>query len=196
MPGRPDTVRGFSANVLLTEFAFFEQPEVTWRAILPSITNPLRGGPKKVRLITTPNGIGNKAHDLWVKNFQPERKTKEAGRRKRLARQRPRTHSFFLHPSSFKRRSGPATSLTSTRAIAEGLPVQLDQLMAALDDPEGWAQEFECQFLDVQSVLLPYELIASCESIEATAAVPPEYLADRAAASPSSWASTSVGATT
>jgi phage FluMu gp28-like protein len=70
VPGKPDTVRGYSANVLLTEFAFFEQPDATWRAILPSITNSMRGGVKKVRLITTPNGIGNKAHDIWVKNYR------------------------------------------------------------------------------------------------------------------------------
>jgi phage FluMu gp28-like protein len=71
VPGKPDTVRGFSANVVLTEFAFFEQPEATWRAILPSITNPLRGGVKKVRLITTPNGLGNKAHEIWTQNYRP-----------------------------------------------------------------------------------------------------------------------------
>lgn len=40
VPGRPDTVRGFSANLVLTEFAFFEDPDATWRAVLPSITNP------------------------------------------------------------------------------------------------------------------------------------------------------------
>src|ERR1700733_1930689 len=43
VPGKPDTVRGFSANVLLTEFAFFEQPDATWAAIIPSITNEKRG---------------------------------------------------------------------------------------------------------------------------------------------------------
>ena len=48
MPGRPDTVRGKSANVILTEFDFFDDPLATWRAILPSITNPLRGGEKKI----------------------------------------------------------------------------------------------------------------------------------------------------
>lgn len=56
VPGKPDTVRGFSANVALTEFAFFDDPDATWKAILPSITNPLRGGEKKVRLFSTPNG--------------------------------------------------------------------------------------------------------------------------------------------
>ena len=70
VPGRPDTVRGYSANVLLTEFAFFENPEAIWRAIVPAVTNPMRGGEKKVRLITTPNGIGNKAHDIWTKNYR------------------------------------------------------------------------------------------------------------------------------
>jgi phage FluMu gp28-like protein len=67
VPGKPDTVRGRSANLLLTEFDFFENPAATWRAVLPSITNPLRGGEKKVRLITTPNGSGSAMHKIWSK---------------------------------------------------------------------------------------------------------------------------------
>jgi phage FluMu gp28-like protein len=176
VPGRPDTVRGFSANVLLTEFAYFEQPGETWRAILPSITNPMRGGEKKVRLITTPNGIGNKAHDLWVKNFRNKDSISnlEAG----ISNSSP----FPPERQSAALRSyeggAPAWSchfVDIRTAVLDGLPVQIEQLKAALDDPEGWAQEFECQFLDVQSVLLPYELITSCESLEATAAVAPEF---------------------
>ena len=60
-------------------------------------------------------------------------------------------------------------------AVAQDLPVNIEELKAAIDDPEGWSQEFECQFLDVQSVLLPYDLIATCETVEATAAVPAEF---------------------
>jgi phage FluMu gp28-like protein len=163
VPGRPDTVRGYSANVLLTEFAFFENPDATWRAILPSITNPMRGGEKKVRLITTPNGIGNKAHSIWTKNFS----------------------GGASAPSPIIERDSPRPSLPQSKwschlvdiysAVKEGLPVNIEELKTALDDPEGWSQEFECQFLDVQSVLLPYELIASCESEAATDAVPGEY---------------------
>ena len=138
VPGRPDTVRGFSANLLLTEFAFFEDPDRTWRAVLPSITNPLRGGQKKVRLISTPNGQGNKFHDLWVKNHGvPGAKWS--------------THK-----------------VTIKDAVSQGLPVDIEELRAALDDPEGWAQEFECEFLDTASVLLPYELIAPCENPQAS----------------------------
>ncbi len=165
VPGKPDTVRGFSANVLLNEFSFFEQPEATWKAILPSVTNPL-GGVKKVRLITTPNGIGNKAHDLWVKNYSHH------------------PPSPGLRPPSpaqageGRGEGGPMWAchfVDIHRAVKEGLPVNIDELREAMDDPEGWAQEFECQFLDVQSTLLPYELIAPCESLEATASVPPEF---------------------
>jgi len=145
VPGKPDTVRGFSANILLTEFAFFEQPDATWRAIMPSITNPLRGGQKKCRLVTTPNGMGNKAHELWVRNYQaPDPKWS--------------CHHVDIH-----------------EAVAEGLAVNVEDLRGALDDPEGWAQEYELNFLDRSTVLLPYELIVPCENPLATAVCDPEY---------------------
>lgn len=140
VPANPNTVRGYSANILLTEFAFIEEPDATWRAILPSITNPLRGGLKKVRIITTPNGVGNKAHDLWIKENKWSK------------------HKVTIHD-----------------AVAQGLPVDIDELREGIDDAEGWAQEFECEFMDVSSVLLPYELIATCESIEATSVVPSDF---------------------
>lgn len=145
VPGKPDTVRGFSANLLLTEFAFFEDPDRTWRAILPSITNPLRGGEKKVRLISTPNGQGNKFNDLWQKNYG------KTGSKWSC-------HRVTIHD-----------------AVAQGLPVNIDELREAIDDPEGWAQEFECEFIDAAGVLLPYELIALCESVEATEVAPANY---------------------
>jgi len=45
------------------------------------------------------------------------------------------------------------------------------------DDLEGWMQEMLCVWLDAASVLLPYELIASCESLEASEHDTPEMLA-------------------
>jgi phage FluMu gp28-like protein len=137
VPGRPDTVRGRSANLLLTEFDFFENPAETWRAILPSITNPLKGGEKKVRLITTPNGKGGAADKIWSKPVLGKT-----------------TWSKHL--------------VTIYHAVLMGLPVDIEQLKEMFDDPDGWAQEFECRFLDGSNVLLPYELIGTCESFEAT----------------------------
>ncbi len=153
VPGKPDTVRGDSANVLMTEFAFFENPDATWRAILPSITNPLRGGEKKVRLISTPNGQGNKFHELWAKAVRFQRGVPQV-----LQKGQWSGHFVDIH-----------------KAVADGLPVDVDELRAALNDPDGWAQEFECQFLDAAAVLLSYELIALNEGPEATEAIAPEY---------------------
>jgi len=154
VPGKPDTVRGFSANILLTEFAFFENPDATWRAILPSITNPLRGGLKKCRLVTTPNGVGNKAHELWVKNYQ-------------VKGSKWSCHHVDIH-----------------EAVAAGLPVDIEELRAALDDPEGWAQEYELNFLDQATVLLPYELIVPCENPLATAICDPAFWNSASGGSP------------
>lgn len=139
VPGKPDTVRGRGCNLLLTEFDFFENPAATWRALLPSIANPLRGGQKKVRLITTPNGKAGATHKLW---------TKPDGARMRWSRR----------------------LVTIYHAVLMGLPVDVAELREAFDDPEGWLQEFCCQFLDQASVLLPYDLIALAESAAATEA--------------------------
>ncbi len=130
-------MRGSSANIGLTEFDFFEQPAETWRALLPSITNPLRGGEKRVRIVTTPNGKGGAMHKIWTK--EPTAKL---------------TWSKHL--------------VTIYHAVLMGLPVDIEQLREALDDPEGFAQECECEFLDSSNVLLPYDVIALAESAEAT----------------------------
>lgn len=55
VPGKPDTVRGFSAHVWMDEFAFFEDPDATWKAVFPSISNPIRGL-KDLFISSTANG--------------------------------------------------------------------------------------------------------------------------------------------
>jgi len=139
IPANPDTARGYSANLLLDEFAFHEDPDRIWRAIYPSISNPLKGI-FKLRVVSTPNGLGNKFADLW---HQADGWSK---------------HRVDIHD-----------------AVKSGLPVDVEELRRGLNDPEGWAQEYECAFLDAAAVLLPYELIAGCESAEATTAMPPDW---------------------
>jgi len=65
LPANAQTIRGYSANLILTEFAFHENPGEIWKAIYPAISNPLSGGPKKLRIISTPNGLNNKFAELW-----------------------------------------------------------------------------------------------------------------------------------
>lgn len=62
LPANPDTARGFSANVLLDEFAFHQDSRAIWRALFPVISKP----GLKLRVISTPNGKGNKFFDLMT----------------------------------------------------------------------------------------------------------------------------------
>lgn len=128
IPANPDTARGYSANLILDEFAIHEKPWDIWAAIYPSITNPLNGE-KKLRIVSTPKGMGNKFADLWHKN-----------------------EAYSKH------------KVTIEDAVMAGLPVDLAELRAGVDDPDIWAQEYLCEFIDTTSVLLPYEVISKCEA--------------------------------
>ena len=145
LPANPSTARGYSANLILDEFAFHEDPDAIWRGIYPSISNPLKQQ-FKLRIASTANGKGNKFFDLWDKpnGYSKHKTTIYDAVAGGLADKSGKSHEEF---------------------IAE--------LKAGLDDAEGWAQEFECEFLDGSNVLLPYELIALAESMDASETADP-----------------------
>lgn len=62
LPANPDTARGFSANVFLDEFAFHADSRKIWSALFPVISKP----GLKLRIVSTPNGKGNKFYDLMT----------------------------------------------------------------------------------------------------------------------------------
>ena len=128
IPANPDTARGYSCNVILDEFAIHENPGEIWAAIFPSVTSP-HGGLKKLRIVSTPKGRGNKFADLWEHN-----------------------DNYSTH------------KVTIEDAVRMGLKVNIEELKAGVDDPDIWAQEYMCEFIDSTSVLLPYEMIGKCES--------------------------------
>ncbi len=132
LPANPATARGYSANLVLDEFAFHEDPEEIWRAVYPIISNPLRGR-LKLRVISTPAGRNNKYFDLWEN-----------------------APDFSRHKT------------TVYDAVDQGLALNIDELRLNLGDPEGWAQEFECQFMEHSSQVFPAELIKGCESADAS----------------------------
>ncbi|MCL2790109.1 MAG: terminase family protein [Desulfobulbus sp.] len=61
LPANPDTARGFSANVFLDEFAFHLDSRKIWTALFPVIS-----AGHKLRVVSTPNGKGNKFYDLMT----------------------------------------------------------------------------------------------------------------------------------
>lgn len=62
LPANPDTARGFSANVILDEFAFHAKSREIWAALFPVISKT----GLKLRVISTPNGKGNKFYELMT----------------------------------------------------------------------------------------------------------------------------------
>ena len=136
IPANPDTARGYSANLVLDEFAIHEKPFEIWAAIYPSITNTLTGE-KKLRIVSTPKGRGNKFADLWEHNEQ-----------------------YSKHKVTIE----DAVRMGLFGADAKKAAAKMAELRAGVDDDDIWAQEFMCEFIDNSSVLLPYELIGKCES--------------------------------
>ena len=134
LSANPATARGYSANIILDEFAIHRDADELWRAIYPSITNPLRGE-LKIRVMSTPKGMGNRfallAHDTSGKWS---------------------VHRTTIHD-----------------AKAAGLAVDIEALRQQAGDEDTWRQEFECAFIDSARTAFPYEVIAGCESAEATA---------------------------
>lgn len=61
LPANPDTARGFSANVMLDEFGFHADSRKIWTALFPVIS-----AGHKLRVVSTPNGKGNKFYDLMT----------------------------------------------------------------------------------------------------------------------------------
>lgn len=123
LPANPDTVRGFSGNVFLDEFAFHQDSREIWRAMYPTVT---RG--YKVRITSTPNGRLNMFHDLYSADAR-----------------------FSRHRTSIG------------DAAREGLSVDIAALRSGIGDPQSWAQEFECEFVDEATALITLDEIAACE---------------------------------
>ena len=165
LPGNASTARGYSANVVLDEFAWHDNPDAIWAAMYPSQSNPLTGTfparldallkgqvftgiqrELKLRIVSTFNGRDNKFYSLWERREE----NGYSG------------HFIDIHT-----------------AIKEGSLLNVEKLRAGLDDPEIWAQEYECVPADVSAVLLPYDLLATCESAEASVSIGADFFESR-----------------
>ena len=141
LPANPDTARGFSANVLLDEFAFHKDSRAIWQALFPVISKP----GLKLRVVSTPNGKGNKFYELMTAGDDAELR----------ATGHVTAGAWSLHFCDIY------------QAIAGGLDRDADELREGAGDPDTWAQEFELQWLDEAHSWLPYELIDAAEHAEA-----------------------------
>jgi phage FluMu gp28-like protein len=143
MPANPDTVRGFSGDVVLDEFAFHRDAVKIWRAAMAIIS---RG--HSIEVISTPNGQAGKYWDLCqAAGVDP---------------------LGGMKVSYWKKGIWSVHWLDIYLAVKEGCPVDVDELREAAGDEDTWLQEYCCVFLADAQNYIPMELVVACESVDAS----------------------------
>jgi phage FluMu gp28-like protein len=124
--------RSYSGNVILDEFAYQKHAKEVWDAAAPVA---LLG--HKMRVISTPNGVGNEYHDLWD-----------------FATNEDRAKSAISYVSEGI--PWVAHEIPLSLAMSEGFKVDMRHAWGlAKGDPRLFAQFFECSFLDAQFQYVP-----------------------------------------
>ncbi|HLJ87748.1 MAG TPA: terminase family protein [Candidatus Angelobacter sp.] len=143
MPANPDTIRGFSGDVVLDEFAFHRDAMKIWRGAMAIIS---RG--HSLEVISTPNGQSGKYWDICRQaSVDPLGGMKECRWTKGI---------WSVH------------WLDIYTAVEERCPVDVAALREAAGDEDTWLQEYCCAFLADAQNYIPMELVVSCESAHAT----------------------------
>lgn len=148
VPGLASTLRGDTANLVIDEVDHIEKARDFMRAVFALVANEM-AGEKQIRCVTTPLGKNGPSYEF----FHQEKKGRAD-------------------------LDWTCRKVNILQALLMGIKQNLERLMSIYgNDPEGWAQEFLCEWVDGSAVLLPYELIQSCESLEASENDTPEMLA-------------------
>ncbi len=128
--------RSFGGNVILDEYAHQTHDTKVWKAAAAVALHGYR-----IRVLSTPNGIGNEFYDLWEIATNPDRQR----------RLRKRKHPWKAH------------FLPIEVAIEQGFPVDIDECWdLANGDPRIFAQEYQGSFLDGVLQYISMEIINTC----------------------------------
>jgi len=122
----PDTVRGFTGNVYLDEFAHHSDDEAIYEAILPVASLGYQ-----VSILSTPLGQSGKFYSIWTDTA--------------------RFPDFNRH------------RVDIFGAIRGGTPIEVESIRRNMD-PDSFAQEYLCEFVDESTAFIPYDTIRGCIS--------------------------------
>jgi phage FluMu gp28-like protein len=155
LPANARTARGYPGNAILDEFAHHEESYAIWAAI----TRQVALG-HKVRVLSTPNGEQGKFYDLC----------KELGL------------TDGVEPDcNFTIVKGWSVHwINVDMAIADGCPINMQEMRDLIKDDDIVNQEFYCTFLKSAGAWLPLELLVRAESDAATIDWPGNYVARNA----------------
>lgn len=147
LAANPRTARGYPGDAVLDEFAHHEHSYAIWAAVFRQVALGNR-----LDALSTANGEGGKFFDL----------AKDLGLAEGVA------------PDPNPVRQGPWSGhwIDVHMAVAEGCPINIEEMREGIKDGDTWEQEFLCHFLAGAGAWLPLELIQSCENPSATVNLP------------------------
>jgi phage FluMu gp28-like protein len=150
IPGRPETARGYTGDIILDEFAHHQQPEEIFTAAYRQVTL----GDFAMLIASTPNGQQGKfykmAHDLGLD----------------LGTAPP------AQPTKVGSWSGHWTDINL--AVQEGLQVDPDAIRDGCD-AMTWSQEYLCVFLSESELWITPEMVDAAVSADAHGGPPALY---------------------
>lgn len=145
LAANPRTARGFSGDLILDEFAFHEDSVAIWEAAEPILSsNP----DYLCRIASTGNGRANMFYRM-------------------ASGDGPYDGTPFVSIGGFK-----VSRVARSQAHKQGVkvydpntrePISPEQAEAKAMDRRAYRQNYECEFADENSALLPHALITSCE---------------------------------
>jgi phage FluMu gp28-like protein len=147
LPANPRTARGYPGDAVLDEYAHHQDSYSIWAAIIRQIALG-----NEIDVLSTPNGEQGKYFDL----------AKELGV----------TDGVAPSPNPKKVGIWSAHWVDVHLAVAEGCPINIEEMRELIKDNDTFAQEFMCVFLQARGAWLPVELIAAAEDDGATIELP------------------------
>lgn len=150
LPANPDTARGWSANILLDEFALHKDAREIWRAMFPTVTRGYR-----VIVVSTFKGKSNKFYELF---YGAPTLQRYDGQQHEYVGERGgwSKHLVDIHD---------AVAMGLELRDEEGQPCEPEDLRLALNDEDAWDEEYLCNASDEASAFLTHELISSVEGV-------------------------------
>lgn len=147
----PRTARGYPGDVVLDEFAHVQESYAIWAAAFRQVALGNR-----LDALSTPNGEGGKFFDI----------AEDLGLAEGIA------------PSPNPVKKGPWSGhwVDVFQAVAEGCPINIQEMQEGMKDADTFNQEFRCMFLKATGAWLPPELILAAQDDGATVEWPTGYV--------------------
>lgn len=151
LPANPDTARGWSANILLDEFALHRHCREIWKSMFPTITRGYR-----ILVVSTFRGKKNKFYELMYSAPTLQRYT---GPEYEYIGDRG---GWSKHLISIYDAVKMGLELTDD----SGEKIEAEDLRLALNDDDAWQEEYECIPSDEASAFIPHDLISAVEDVK------------------------------